>query len=216
MTVQDFISSALRLIQVLDSGEQPSSTESDDALATLNQLLASWSSATVPVYQISRDTIALTGAPQYTLASRPLRIRGAACVAGGISKDVTPVTAEEWATLRDKTRSSQFAQSYFYDGGWPDGIIRLWPIPLTGGTLELYTIKPLTAFASLSATVSLPPGYEQALRFALAEALAPEYGSVLSPELAKGAAEAKSAIASLNAAVIGPSLPPAAAQTAAT
>jgi hypothetical protein len=207
MTVQEFINSALRLIGVLDSGEQPSSTESDDAFAALNQLLSSWSTAGAPVYQVSRDAIPLTGAAQYTLASRPLKIRGAACVAGGISRDLAPLTAEQWVALRDKSRTGQFAQNYFYDGGWPDGIIRLWPIPLTGGTLELYSLKPLASFASLSATVSFPPGYEQALRFALAQTLAPEYGSVLSPEVMQGAVAAQAGIASLNAAVIGPAFP---------
>ena len=207
MTVQQFVNSTLRLIGVLDSGETPSSSESDDAFAALNQLLASWSAGAAPVYQLSRDSIASTGAASYTLASRPARIRSVAVVSSGVSQDVQSATAEEWAGIRDTTRAGKFARRYLYDNGFPSATLRLWPVPATGGAIEVFSLKPLAQFASLSDAISLPPGYEQALRFAFASVLAPEYGSVLSAEIAQNAAEAKGAIASLNAANLGAPLP---------
>lgn len=204
MTCQQFIDSTLRLIRVLDAGESPSATESNHALEVLNQLLASWSAAGIPVYQLSTETIPLTGAASYTLTTRPLQIKGVQSLNSGVAQDVTPMTAEQWASLRDTTLTGKFATSYLYDAGFPAATIKLWPIPATGGSLLLYTLLPLASLAGLGATISLPPGYEHALRYALALALAPEYGAVLSPEVAAGAAAAQQAIGSLNVGVLGP------------
>lgn len=204
MTVQEFINSTLRLLGVIASGESPSTSESDDAFAVLNQLTGNWSAAGAPIYQLTRQTVPLTGLAEYALATRPTKIRSAAVIAaGGAAQEVQPTTAEQWSAIRDKSRTGLFADLFLYDGAFSSGTIRLWPAPATGGTLELWTLAPLAAFASLSATISLPPGYEHALRFALAEVLAPEYGAPLSPDIAKGAAEAKGAIARLNAEVLG-------------
>lgn len=214
VTVQQFVNSALRLIGVIDSGETPSTAESDDAFAALNQLLANWSAAGVPVYQVSRDVLPLTGAASYTIGAggtiptaRPVKIKSAQVASGGVTFPVQVVTSEIWTRVKDQTRTGKFADELYYDGGYPLGTIALWPNPPTGSSLELYSLKPLTAFGSLTETVNLPPGYEHALRFALAQALAPEYGAVLSPELQTGAAEAKTAIATLNTQVLGPPLP---------
>lgn len=206
-TVQEFVNSTLRLIRVLDSGETPTATESNDALVALNQLISSWSAAGVPIYFISRDQIPLTGAQTYTLTQRPLRIRAADIAVAGIALNLKLITAEEWAAIIDKTQAGKFAQSLFYDGAFPNPTIYLWPTPAPGGVLEIWSIKPLTGFASLADTIDLPPGYEQGLRYNLGMVLAPEYGSALPPEVAAVAAESKAAIAALNAAAIGPSLP---------
>jgi hypothetical protein len=201
------INSTLRLIGVLDSGETPSTTESNDALASLNQLLSNWSAAGVPIYRVTLDSIPLTGAASYTFSARPAKIKSAHVTADNVSMPVQIVTSEIWSELKDRTLTGKFAQQLFYDGGYPTGTFYLWPNPGAGSTLSVYSLKPLTAFASLSATIDLPPGYEQALRFALASTLAPEYGRPLTPELTAGAAEAKTAIATLNAQVLGPPLP---------
>jgi hypothetical protein len=205
-TVQQLINSALRLIGVIDSGETPATAESDDAFAALNQLLTNWSAAAVPVYQVARDVIPLTGAASYTIASRPVKLKSAHVTSAGVSMPVNIVTSEVWSRFKDRTRTGLFADELYWDGAYPTGTLALWPNP-NAGSLEVYSIKPLTAFGSLSETINLPPGYEHALRFALAQALAPEYGAVLSPELQAGAAEAKTAIATLNTQVLGPPLP---------
>ena len=204
--VQDFINSALRLIGVLDSGESPSSTEANDAFAALNQLIAGWSGAGVPIYQTSYEIIPLTGATNYPLAVRPVRLKSAHVTASGISQEVAIVTSERWSRTKDRQLISRWAQELYWDSGYPVSNVYLWPSP-TSGVLELYSLKPLSTFASLSSAIDLPPGYEHALRFALASALAPEYGSVLSPELEKNAAEAKGAIAAMNAQVLGAPMP---------
>ena len=206
-TVQQFVNSTLRLIGVLDSGETPSTSESNDAFDALNQLLANWSSAGVPIYRVTLDSIPLTGAASYTFSARPVKLKSAHVTADNVSMPVQIVTSEIWSELKDRTLTGKFAQQLYYDGGYPTGTFYLWPNPGAGSTISIYSLKPLAAFGSLSATIDLPPGYEQALRFALAAALAPEYGRPLPPEVTAGAAEAKTSIGALNAQVLGPPLP---------
>jgi hypothetical protein len=214
LLVQDFINSVLRLIRVLDSGETPTATESNNALESLNQLIGSWSAAGVPIYQESKDTIALTGASLYPLASRPVRLTAAQVSYSGITFPVAIVPSQQWTQPKDRTATSKFAKELYYDGAFPTGNIYLWPTVTSGSTLELFSLKPLAQFASLGDTINLPSGYEQALRFGLAGVLAPEYGSALPPEVAAGAAAAQSAIANMNASVIGQAAPPAAVPAA--
>src|SRR4030095_3621559 len=165
-TVQEFINSTLRLIRVLDSGETPTATESNDALVALNQLIGSWSAAGVPIYQESLDLIPLTGLSFYSLAFRPVRITAAEVSNSGVSFPVAIVTSQQFTMPKDKTATSKFAKELYYDGGFPTGKIYLWPAPVPGSQLEMFSLKPLSQFASLADTINLPPGYEQALRFA--------------------------------------------------
>jgi hypothetical protein len=203
ITVQELISSALRLIGVLDAGETPSTSESNHAFDTLNQMLQSWSAAGLPVPELTIEPIPLTGATSYALTVRPIAIRAVECFVSNVAQEVEPYPAERWVQIRDKQLAGTFATAYFYDAAFPVAHIHLWPKPQTGGVLNLYVIRPLAAFSSLSSPISLPPGYEHALRHALAGTLAPEYRSALPPEFAATMAEAKTAIAQLNAQVLG-------------
>jgi len=213
-TTQDLINSALRLIRVLDSGETPTATESNDALTALNQMISNWSAAGVPIYQESKDTITLTGAANYPLVTRPIKITSAQVSFAGISFPVGIVTSQQWTQPKDRTATSKFAKELYWDGGYPNGMVWLWPLVAAGSMLEVFSLKPLAQFASLGDTINLPAGYEQALRFGLAGVLAPEYGTALPPEYQQVAAEAKQSIASMNASVIGQA-PPASAVPAA-
>ena len=208
------MNSTLRLIRVLDSGETPTATESNDALNALNQLIGSWSAAGVPIYFESLDTIPLTGASTYPLPSRPVRITAAHVSYAGINFPAAVVTSAQWTLPKDRTATSKFIKEVYYDGAFPVGNIHVWPIPTAGSTLGIFSLKPLAQFASLGDTINLPPGYEQALRFALAGVLAPEYGSAMPPEYAQAAAEAKNSIATMNTATLGAAVPPAAVPAA--
>jgi hypothetical protein len=214
VTVQQFIESTLRLIRVLDSGEQPTATESDNALTALNQMIGNWSAAGVPIYQESKDTIALTGASVYPLSFRPMRITAAQVSYSGITFPVAIVPSQQWILPKDRTATSKFAKELYYDGTFPTGNVYLWPIVQAGSSLELFSLKPLAQFASLGDVINLPAGYEQALRYGLAGVLAPEYGSALPAEYQQQAAQATSAIAAMNTATLGQGAAPSAVPAA--
>ena len=203
MTVQELVDKSLQLIGVIAPGETPATTERDDAFAILNNLLANWSAQQIPLFSVQLQTVALTGAASYALTTRPTRIKSAQVVStGGATQAPALVDALGWAGVGDKTRTGLFAEVLYCDYAYPSATVSLSPRP-TGGTLEVYSFKPLTAFSALSATIDLPPGYERALRTNLAIELAPEYGRPVTQELAAMAADAKNAITQLNSVVLG-------------
>jgi hypothetical protein len=204
MTVQQLVNLALRKINVIASGESPSSDESADALVVLNQLVDSWTAQQVPLYSITAQTKTLTGAASYALATRIARIKSAATLtAAGLNFPIDVVDAGRWAAIPDKTRTGLYIESLYYDHVLATGTVYVTPKP-SAGTLEVWSYTPLAAFGALGDTVTLPVGYERALSAALAADLAPEYGRSISPELQATAAEAIGAIAKLNAANLGP------------
>jgi len=211
MTVQDLIDRSLRLIGVIAAGETPASIERDDALISLNGILANWNAQQLPLYAVSMQTVSLTGASTYTLATRPRRIKSAQVVttAGGTQAPAL-VDAVGWASVVDKTRTGLFAEVLYCDYAYPSATISMSPRP-TAGTLEVYSYTPLTQFASLATTIALPDGYERALTYALALELAPEYGRPIDQAVLGVAGESKQAITALNALVLGETQPGAAA-----
>lgn len=203
MTVQQLIDKALVLIGVIAPGETPATEERNDAFDALNNLVANWSAQQLPLFSVQLDTVTLTGAASYTLASRPMRIKSAQVLAAnGTAQAPALIDAVGWAGVSDKTRTGVFAEVLYCDYGYPSAVVTLSPRP-GAGTLEIYSYKQLTEFASLAEVIDLPPGYERALRYALAIDLAPEYGRTVTPEIAGSAQEAKNAIAQLNAIVLG-------------
>lgn len=207
MLVSDLINKALQLIGVIAAGETPASEESDDALAILNNIVASWNAQQIPLFAIAKQTVTLTGAASYTLATRILRVKAAQVVAtAGVSQPVTPIDSIGWNGIADKTRTGVFAEALFCDYAYPTANVYLTPKP-SSGTLELWAYTPLAQFTGLSQVIDLPAGFERALRYALAIDLAPEYGRQVTPEIAGIAQESKGALTALNAAALGDALP---------
>lgn len=218
MTAQDLIKSSMRLAKILGSGQSPTSIELDDALVTLNQRISNLSAKGIAVPYVSGDAFTLTGAGFYTIGTgstintaRPLVIKYIKITVSNVARKVKVVTAEEWADIKDFSRASKFAEKALYNVTSPTaGGIYLWPTPASGGVLDVQSLKALTQFATLAGTVSLPEGYEMALRALLALDLCPEYEMRASEELVAMAKDALDTIIGLNAAVLG--TPPSLAQ----
>lgn len=142
MTAQDLIDSALRTIGVLDAGESPSTTERNDGLTALNHIVQSWNAQALPIPQITRQTVALTGAQSYALATRPIKIKAAA-VLSTASVDLPLVIADAagWAAFMDKQGTSDFGELLYYEDGYPLGKIHV--APKASGTLALLMEKAI-------------------------------------------------------------------------
>lgn len=217
-TAQDLIDSSLRALNVLASGEVPTANERADGLITLNQLISSLSAEGAPIPYLSQDSFSLTGSSNYPIGTglaintpRPLLIRNASITVSGILEEMRIVTVDEWRKVEDYTRGGKFAEVLFYNVTSPTvGHIYMWPTPATGGVLDLWSYKPMAQLASLATTITMPEGYERALRTLLALELASEYGAPAPETLLANAQSAKAAIVGLNAAVLG--TPPSQAQ----
>jgi len=205
MTGQDLVSASLRKIGVLASGETADSASSTDALNELNRMLATWSTEGLLVYSKVRETFTLSGGlGSYSMGTgatfdttRPIKIVDAAISISGLEYRMRIITVDEYA--RVTLKGLQGIPGYLYpEGTYPNETLNFYPVPTTGYTFVCYSWKPLASVASTNSTVSLPPGYEDALVYNLAVRLAPEYGKSLDPVVAETALATKASIKRIN------------------
>lgn len=183
MTALDIIKSSLRLIRVLAAGETPSADEAQGALSILNWMLDEWSNEGLMCFrQVDTTHSTVSGTASYTIGTgatwdttRPIRIDRAFVRDGTIDYPLEMMPGAEYQQIREKTYSS-LPRCLYYLPSVTTGSVNLWPVPDAVYTIGISRRMPFTQFLSVSADVELPPGYAQALRYALAVELAPEYG----------------------------------------
>lgn len=188
MTVRDLIFGSLRLIGVLSQGEVPSAQDQQDAFNALNGMLDSFSTEHLIIPSILREVFNCVGGTQtYAMGPgatfntlRPLQIVTAATVVQGSNPvqelPMKIIDQQEFANIFIKSVSSTIPLWLYNDNANPNCNLNLWPVPQVNSQLVLYSLKPLTQFANVDATVTLPPGGIRMLRYNLAVEIAPEYG----------------------------------------
>lgn len=205
---QDIITDSLQDLGELAPGESASIDDLNTGLIKLNQLIASWSIQRLNIFAILRTLWPLSNAiSQYTIGSggtfngqRPVSIRQATFVtASNLRFPIVILTAEQWGQIIEQAPAGPLVRKLYYDDNYPLATIYVTPVPNAGGNLELYTWEQITQLASLTATFDMPPGYELALRYNLALALAPGYGRPIDPLLKDDADRALAALRGLNA-----------------
>ena len=208
-TVRDLITAALLDLGAIASGESPTAAEAQDALRRLNLLLETWRLESLMVYAVETVTLALTGATSYTWgtggtlnSTRPVRLEKAEL---RLQTDPTLdyplhiLTDEEYEAIALKGLTSTLAWSVYLDRAYPLASLFFYPVQAAGATAVLHPWHPLTGFASLDTSVSLPPGYELALQTNLSLHLAPSYRDcVVTDDLRAQARDSKALIKSIN------------------
>lgn len=210
MTVQDLVSAAMKRIGVLAAGETPQSEESTDGLLRLNSLIDSLSNERLTIYTITctpwtiagNDGSYTVGASANINTTRPqsaLFIDRVSYIDTAQSPDfeypLIMLTPNEYAAIGAKYQTNTTPYAWYYNPTYPTGTLTLWPVPtrndLTGA---FYAPTPVSQFASLATTISLPPSYERMLTANLAVELCPEYGQPVHPKLQQIADDSKAAI----------------------
>lgn len=196
-TAIDIITRAMRSIGVLASGETPSANQANDALVSLNDLLASLANESLTIYAETTDSLTLDGSTSYTYGTggdinsvRPISINR--CYfrnTDGSDYEVRMITAREYADIGVKDTSTDFPDVVYINTTFPLTTIYPWPLSSVG-TLYFDVNKAITAFATLQTTVTLPPGYDRMLRYGLGVELMDEYG-IQSPLTIQKYADAK-------------------------
>ena len=106
-------------------------------------------------------------------------------------------TADEYNDISDKELQSE-PDYLYYDPQNPLGHIYLYPVPDEADILHTDSWKPMSSFASLTTTVSFPPGYEEMFKYNLARRLAPDYNRQLPPDVRELAEETLAAVKNVN------------------
>lgn len=199
------ITGALRLLGVIESGETPSDDELDDGLESVNAMLDSWRNDDLMCYALQEESLTLAdGDASYTVGSggdldttRPVSIEAAWIVDSDISYTVVIITDLEYAAIPDKTTEADWPDRLVYRPTMATGTIVVYPVPNATRTLKLLTRVPLTAL-TLADTVSLPPGWERAIKHNLAVEIAPEYQTSAPPGVERIAINSKRSIRKVN------------------
>ncbi len=193
--VQDLINSALRLIHVLGSEEVPSASEAQDSLFVFQCMVDSWQAERLMVFSIPRLTFPLQAGQQTYLygtnppnawdfnSPRPAKIDRMGIIwlanpAQPLELPLEYLTLAQWAAVPVKNIQSSLPQWVWDDANFPFRGLNFWPIPNANVEVAIYPWQAIDAPATLTTSLAMPPGYQQALRYNLAMMLAAEFPPV--------------------------------------
>lgn len=211
-TARDIVQDALEMLGVYAAGETMTDADAERGLTRLNNMMDSWSNESLSCYQILEQSGAMqVGVASYSIGTggtfnmtRPLRISDAPGSAylqdtNGNNYPVKVVPRDYWNLIGSRIVTSNVPDTLFYDPQYPLGIINVFPVPTINWTLFWDSFLQLTDFANLSATLSLPPGYELAIKTNLALHLKPYFSVAnIDPLVIEQARESKANIKRTN------------------
>lgn len=200
-TVRDLITFALTRINVLEPGVDPTGDQLRDSFAFLNLMLDDWQTQrlTMPYTQVVTAPFSpVKGTPTnpYTVGTggdinmlRPVYIdhinwRDETQVFP-LERPLTPLTSDAYSAIPQKTLTSPIPGAWYYQPTYANnlGALYVWMIPQQANTtLVVYAPAPIAQFATVDATVILPPAYTFALIDNLAVILAGSFRENLPPD----------------------------------
>lgn len=209
VTAYKLIKRALRMLGVIDPGQELEASAARDALETLNSMMSLWATKRLLMYQQTRNVYPLVGGQEsYTIGPggdfdqpRPIYILRAGIVSnvGLESEHERPMdpmlTPQQWRSIGNKRLQSALPRKLYYERSFPLGTLYPWPV-LSSGTLSLAIYLPVTVlgFADLHVEYAFPDGYDEALATNLGVRLSSEWGKPLPDEVRQLARESKGAI----------------------
>jgi hypothetical protein len=217
-TAQDIITRAMRLLNLLGSGETPTASEASDSLTALQGMVDTWNTERLMIFTIPRLVFSLTpGQQTYNLGAnppnawdfnypRPARIERMGIIWLGNAEQplelpMQYLTVAQWQEIPVKNISSSLPQYCWDDNGYPFRGLNFWPIPNTNDQVTIYPWSAVTLPTTLTSLIAFPPAYYQAFVYNLAVMLASEF-PVVPPEILQTvmsiASQTKALIKSLN------------------
>lgn len=208
-TVRDLITRSMRTLGATAVGELPTPEEAESAREIANELLEMWSLESLMVFHMPEIVQTLVpGKSIYTWGpggdwdlARPNRVDSVTFrfASSGTKWPVTILTDLQHRTIPVPQTTSSVAWYIYFDDAFPVLNATVYPVPTEANELFLYPWEALQRFPSLDTVIAFPPGYLGALRYNLAEWLAPEHEvDVLPPRLALLAQQTKRVIKTNN------------------
>lgn len=192
ITALELIRGGLRLIGEDGESETVSAETAANGLLTLNEMLDSWALKRFMVHQIMQQELAWPAATTsrsigpsgHFNFSRPIKLETGCFLRDAVDQDYELRVLEDQSAydrLSLKSTQTQYPSAIFYSPSFPIGQLYLWPTPSVDIRIFINMRLELQRFDSLTEELSLPPGYQQCIRFNLAICLAPEYGGASVP-----------------------------------
>jgi|18_taG_2_1085343.scaffolds.fasta_scaffold00071_23 hypothetical protein len=200
LTGVGLIESAMRLINVLYTGESASTQEKTDILEALNLMLSSlytenyflpqenemsWavdSTYTAPA-SIGTDPSPSSeyGGPHIAQV-RPMSINYAwVRDSGGLDSPLDLISWKDYDFHYGNKSSSGRPGILSFKPGWVTGYITLYPTPDTNYTVFISTLQSFSFITDATLALGYPTEYLEALKYLLALRIAPEFGKPINP-----------------------------------
>jgi hypothetical protein len=211
MLVSELLSSSLRKIGALSSGETIEVVRQIEALHALQSLLRSWGAISNNVFASIKENVSLVpGQSEYTWgasgnisSARPNQVTGAYVLdISGVTHPVDIITEGKYRSISVKGTTSRPFALYFH-AEYPLAKLYLYPTPDSAEVLYLDSYKPFTetsSFGLTTDTLVFPGYYEEPMIYNLAIRLAPEYGKAVSADVSSIAKSSYLTMTTLNAA----------------
>jgi hypothetical protein len=208
-TAGDIINGALRLIGMLAEGEVPSSETSADALFAMNQMIDSWNTEKLSIYN-TQDQVFTWPAGEIQrhlgptgefVGNRPVLLDDSTYYRDpttNVSFGIKFINQQQYDGIAVKTVTSTYPQVMWINMEYPNIQMTIYPKPTR--TLEWHFIsaQELDQPATLATTLAFPPGYLRAFRYNLACEIAAEFGVEPSRQVQRIAMSAKRNIKRIN------------------
>ena len=183
----EIINGSLRLIGALAEGEVPSAETSADALMAMNQMLDSWNTERLMIYNTidqqftwPSDQITQTLGPTGDFVGlRPVALDDSTYyrdASTGVSFGIKFINQQQYDGIAVKTVTSTYPQVMWINMEYPDIAMTIYPKPTRALEWHFVSVQELTQPATLATELAFPPGYLRAFRYNLAREIAAEFG----------------------------------------
>jgi len=208
-TAGDIINGALRLIGQIAEGETPSAETSQDALLAMNQMIDSWNTEKLMIYNTQdqvftwpADQISRTLGPTGDfVGNRPVLLDDSTYFRDpttNVSFGIKMINQQQYNGIAVKTVTSTYPQVMWINMEFPNIYMTVYPQPTRALEWHFVSVDELTQPVTLATELYLPPGYLRAFRYNLACEFAPEFGVEPSPTVARIAMTSKRNLKRIN------------------
>ncbi len=208
-TALDQIKAALRLIGQLAEGEEPTAQTAQDSLAAMNQMIDSWSTERLMVYNTidqvfdwPPDLITRTLGPSGDfVGERPVLLDDATYFRDpqtNVSFGIKFINQQQYDGIAVKTVTSTYPQVMWVNMEHPNISMTIYPKPTRLLEWHFISVQPLAQPATLDTELFFPPGYLRAFKYNLACEIAPEFGVEPSPTVQRIAMTSKRDLKRIN------------------
>ena len=145
-------------------------------LSRLNSMMDSWANERLLVPYLSQTSFPLTASTvSYSIGVngtfnmvRPTKIVDPCFIrdSQNIDSELQLINMETYGRVVQKNTGGSYPSYLAYDQGYSGtstATVFLWPGPVAGLTLFLNTLQPLQNFSTVTVTLQLPPGYQDAI-----------------------------------------------------
>ena len=186
-TAGDIINGSLRLLGMLAEGETPSAATSQDALDAMNQMIQSWNTEKLMIYN-TQDQVFTWPADEITrtlgpsgdfVGNRPVMLEDSTYYrdpSTNVSFGIKFINQQQYDGIAVKTVTSTYPQVIWVNMTYPDITMTIYPKPTRVLEWHFISAQEIAQPVNLSDTLAFPPGYLRAFRYNLALELAPEFG----------------------------------------